>query len=212
LNGNTTIISNLNVSSNANIQNNLIVTGNTILQNNVTVLANLNISGSTIIQGLTNLSNLNVLGSTNLISSLFVSSYTTLNSSLVVKSTNLPILSSNINNITWSGSYNASYVQFGQLGNIFTQKITIATGGYVYNQYASQLNQPYLLTVYIKFNNINVLNNIRGPLLSENIQTLDPEQLVKTWLPLSIQGWGEVQKMFWSQMGMKAPGTSGGKE
>ncbi len=41
--------------------------------------------------------------------------------------------------------------------------------------------------------------------MAENIQSLDPEQLVKTWLPLSIQGWGEVQKMFWAQMGMKAP-------
>jgi hypothetical protein len=38
--------------------------------------------------------------------------------------------------------------------------------------------------------------------IAENIQSLDPEQLVKTWLPLSIQGWGEVQKMFWQQMGM----------
>ena len=40
---------------------------------------------------------------------------------------------------------------------------------------------------------------------AENIQNLDPEQLVKTWLPLSVQGWGEVQKMFWAQMGMKSP-------
>lgn len=48
--------------------------------------------------------------------------------------------------------------------------------------------------------------------IAENIQTLDPEQLVKTWLPLSIQGWGEVQKMFWSQMGMKAPGSHTDKE
>ncbi|MEM6781624.1 MAG: DUF6489 family protein [Pseudomonadota bacterium] len=41
--------------------------------------------------------------------------------------------------------------------------------------------------------------------MAENIQNLDPEQLVKTWLPLSVQGWGEVQKMFWAQMGMKSP-------
>lgn len=43
--------------------------------------------------------------------------------------------------------------------------------------------------------------------MAENIQNLDPEQLVKTWMPLSIQGWGEMQKMFWSQMGM-APSSS----
>lgn len=44
--------------------------------------------------------------------------------------------------------------------------------------------------------------------MAENIQSLEPEQLVKTWLPLSIQGWGEVQKMFWSQMGMTPPSSS----
>lgn len=45
--------------------------------------------------------------------------------------------------------------------------------------------------------------------IAENIQSLDPEQLVKTWLPLSIQGWGEVQKMFWQQMGMGAGEDTG---
>lgn len=36
----------------------------------------------------------------------------------------------------------------------------------------------------------------------ENIRNLDPESFVKTWLPVSVQNWGELQKMFWSQMGM----------
>jgi hypothetical protein len=36
--------------------------------------------------------------------------------------------------------------------------------------------------------------------LSENIRTLDPESLAKTWVPLTMQGWGEMQKMFWGQM------------
>lgn len=36
----------------------------------------------------------------------------------------------------------------------------------------------------------------------ENIRALDPETMLKTWLPATIQGWGEVQKMFWQQMGM----------
>ena len=39
----------------------------------------------------------------------------------------------------------------------------------------------------------------------ENIQSLDPETFVKTWMPATVQGWGELQKMFWSQMGMDAP-------
>lgn len=49
--------------------------------------------------------------------------------------------------------------------------------------------------------------------LAENIHNLDAESLAKTWVPLTMQGWGEVQKMFWSQMnGMNTayrPGTMG---
>lgn len=44
--------------------------------------------------------------------------------------------------------------------------------------------------------------------MQDNIRNLDPETFVKTWMPATIQGWGELQKMFWgqmSQMGM-APG------
>lgn len=37
--------------------------------------------------------------------------------------------------------------------------------------------------------------------MQDNIRNLDPETMVKTWLPATIQGWGEMQKMFWSQMG-----------
>lgn len=42
--------------------------------------------------------------------------------------------------------------------------------------------------------------------LRENIRSLDPETMLKTWLPATIQGWGEVQKLFWQQMGM--PGAT----
>ena len=35
----------------------------------------------------------------------------------------------------------------------------------------------------------------------DNIRNLDPETMVKTWMPATIQGWGEMQKMFWGQMG-----------
>lgn len=41
--------------------------------------------------------------------------------------------------------------------------------------------------------------------LRENMRSLDPETMLKTWLPATIQGWGEVQKMFWQQMGMGNP-------
>lgn len=37
--------------------------------------------------------------------------------------------------------------------------------------------------------------------MQENIRNLDPETLVKTWLPLGIQSWAEMQKAFWGQMG-----------
>ncbi len=43
--------------------------------------------------------------------------------------------------------------------------------------------------------------------MQENIRSLDPETMLRTWLPATIQGWGEVQKMFWEQMGM--PGSAG---
>jgi hypothetical protein len=37
--------------------------------------------------------------------------------------------------------------------------------------------------------------------MQDNIRNLDAETMVKTWLPATIQGWGEMQKMFWGQMG-----------
>lgn len=41
--------------------------------------------------------------------------------------------------------------------------------------------------------------------MQESIRTLDPETFVKTWMPATIQSWGEIQKMFWEQMGVKPP-------
>jgi hypothetical protein len=46
--------------------------------------------------------------------------------------------------------------------------------------------------------------------MAENLQSLDPETFMKTWLPLTMEGWGEMQKMFWSQMQMGMGGASGG--
>lgn len=32
--------------------------------------------------------------------------------------------------------------------------------------------------------------------------TGDPEMLLKTWMPATVQGWDALQKMFWAQAGM----------
>ncbi len=39
--------------------------------------------------------------------------------------------------------------------------------------------------------------------MMENIKSMDPETMMKTWAPIAIQNWGEMQKMFWGQMGGK---------
>ncbi len=33
-----------------------------------------------------------------------------------------------------------------------------------------------------------------------NLQAMDPDTMFKTWLPAGIQGWEQMQRMFWSQM------------
>ncbi len=42
--------------------------------------------------------------------------------------------------------------------------------------------------------------------MAESLRALDPETLVKTWMPMTMQGWGDMQKMFWAQMGVTMPG------
>lgn len=37
------------------------------------------------------------------------------------------------------------------------------------------------------------------------LQAMEPEQLIKTWLPAGMQGLEQMQKMFWSAMGGKTP-------
>ncbi len=44
--------------------------------------------------------------------------------------------------------------------------------------------------------------------MAENLRALDPETLVKTWMPMSMQGWGDMQKMFWQQMGVNTDGAA----
>ena len=36
--------------------------------------------------------------------------------------------------------------------------------------------------------------------MCSNLQAMDPETMLKTWLPAGIQGMEQMQKMFWSQM------------
>lgn len=39
-----------------------------------------------------------------------------------------------------------------------------------------------------------------------DLEAMDPEALMKTWMPLGVQGLEQAQKMFWSQMGKAAGG------
>lgn len=47
--------------------------------------------------------------------------------------------------------------------------------------------------------------------VEDSISSLEPEALVKTWMPLTMQGFqglGEIQKAFWSQMNMMNTASS----
>ena len=45
-----------------------------------------------------------------------------------------------------------------------------------------------------------------GTRMSAGLEAMDPETLMKTWMPLGVQGLEQAQKMFWSQMGKVAGG------
>ena len=40
-----------------------------------------------------------------------------------------------------------------------------------------------------------------------NLEAMEPEVLMKTWLPVGLQGLENVQKMFWAQMNKAAAGV-----
>ncbi len=42
--------------------------------------------------------------------------------------------------------------------------------------------------------------------MKANLAAMDPETMVNTWLPAGIQGFEQMQKMFWAQL------NQGGKE
>jgi len=39
-----------------------------------------------------------------------------------------------------------------------------------------------------------------------NMEAMDPDTLMKTWMPAGVQGFEQLQKMFWAQMGEGMPG------
>ncbi|MZR29792.1 DUF6489 family protein [Sneathiella litorea] len=43
-----------------------------------------------------------------------------------------------------------------------------------------------------------VMKELQAKML-ENITNLDPENMMKTWLPAGMQGFDQMQKIFWSQ-------------
>jgi hypothetical protein len=49
-----------------------------------------------------------------------------------------------------------------------------------------------------------------GKRMSAGLEAMDPETLMKTWMPLGVQGLEQAQKMFWAQFG-KAVGDDKGK-
>jgi hypothetical protein len=44
--------------------------------------------------------------------------------------------------------------------------------------------------------------------LRANLQAMDPEVIVRTWLPASLQGAEQLQKMFWSQVQQMLAGVA----
>jgi len=47
--------------------------------------------------------------------------------------------------------------------------------------------------------------------LSANLKAMDPETMLKTWLPMGLQGFEQLQKLMWSQMS-NAMGSGASKE
>lgn len=41
--------------------------------------------------------------------------------------------------------------------------------------------------------------------LKTNLSAMDPETLINTWMPAGVQGFDQLQKMFWAQMGQAKP-------
>ena len=44
--------------------------------------------------------------------------------------------------------------------------------------------------------------------MRENMNAMDTEAFMKTWMAPSMQSWSEMQKMFWGQMGLTPSSTT----
>ena len=53
-----------------------------------------------------------------------------------------------------------------------------------------------------------VMDEMQKRMIS-NLQAMDAEALLKTWLPAGIQGFEQMQKAFWSQVTAAAGGGKG---
>ncbi|MCB9990192.1 MAG: hypothetical protein H6867_02285 [Rhodospirillales bacterium] len=47
-----------------------------------------------------------------------------------------------------------------------------------------------------------ILKEMENKML-ENMRSLEPETFMKTWMPLTLENWTEMQKLFWAQMGIE---------
>ncbi len=50
-----------------------------------------------------------------------------------------------------------------------------------------------------------VMDKLQQQIL-QNLAAMDPESLLKTVLPAGLEGWEQMQKMFWSKFGTAAGG------
>ena len=39
--------------------------------------------------------------------------------------------------------------------------------------------------------------------IQENLQNLDPETFIQTWMPATMQNWNAMQKMFWDHVNIQ---------
>ncbi len=46
--------------------------------------------------------------------------------------------------------------------------------------------------------------------LQQAMQAMDPDTILKTWMPASMQGWEQMQKMFWNQMASSMSAAASG--
>lgn len=55
-----------------------------------------------------------------------------------------------------------------------------------------------------------MMGEIQNRMMS-SLSAMEPEALFKTWLPVGVQGWEQMQKAFWNQMSRAAQGGSSSK-